>query len=1037
MSAKFDEQKQQYIINDYHNKKPFASFLPGIAGKYGVPMWTYYVNRGQLISSFGIENKDKAILDFSPANLAYRRTEIDGFRTFVKTDRGSYEVFRNKDYAHREMIIEKNMVGIIEENDELIVSVKYFNVANRPYAGLVRKVVIKAKKDNQISFLDGLATIWPFGTSNYVTKNMSNLGVAWFDVFNEENKAPFFKNRSTTEDSAEVEQIENGNFYFTVDNKNSLLKPIYDSNVVFGYDLSLENPKGFYESEYQTFISRPQFKNNQLLMGFSTGSIKLKGEEEYCFYTLFGSTDNLNGLKDLVNNTSFDDFKDMEIEATKLVNELTAPMSVKSNYPVFDAYLKQAFLDNILRGGYPYVFEGKDSAHVYHTFSRIHGDMEREYNNFNVEPTYYSQGNGSYRDVNQNRRNDVYFVKEAGYYNIIQFMELIQYDGRNPLTIKGSKFKLEDNIELILSKVINKKEQFENRLNDFFSLGSLLKFIEINGITLTIDKEQFLELVLKNSKQYPDAIFGTGYWSDHWIYNLDLVETYLNIFPDKIKELLFDSKVRFYQSHMSVYERKYRYVLNKNNQVRQLGVLYNDYEKMEKTGLIKEQTNFHKDDQGEIVTVNLFVKYLHLAIVKYMNLDQEKMGIMMDADKPGWNDAMNGLPAIFGSGLTETIALYKLIKYLLQWTNEFPDTIITIPFDFSNLLSILVNNYDKDFDTIQDIRESFLEESRIFINHKNVKVNLGNLSSLLEKLLLVIKTGLEKAKELGNGLIPTYLSYKALEYKKTGLLNPEISYEAVEVTKWQVRALPLFLEAPAVYLKNIANKDEAKLIYEVIRNTEMYDDKLNLYITSKSLDDENLDIGRARAFTKGWLERESCFMHMNFKYLVGLLKSGLYDEYYLEIKNQMPAFMDFNVYGRSVLENVSFIATSNNPNPNQRGRGYVARLTGTTSEAITLFYLMFLGSKPFRYDDGQLEFVVSPKLAKDFFVNNEVSFMFLESINIVIFNPKGIDTFALQATKYVLSNDKEKIVVDDNSLKGDLATDIRKKRFTRIEVILD
>ena len=39
------------------------------------------------------------------------------------------------------------------------------------------------------------------------------------------------------------------------------------------------------------------------------------------------------------------------------------------------------------------------------------------------------------------------------------------------------------------------------------------------------------------------------------------------------------------------------------------------------------------------------------------------MGIMMDAEKPGWNDAMNGLPAIFGSGMSETIELVRVVKF--------------------------------------------------------------------------------------------------------------------------------------------------------------------------------------------------------------------------------------------------------------------------------------------------------------------------------------------------------------------------------------
>ena len=60
-----------------HNEaKPFSNFFPGIAGVWGIPMWAFYVNRGQCISSFGIESKDKAILEFQPANKAYRVTSL-------------------------------------------------------------------------------------------------------------------------------------------------------------------------------------------------------------------------------------------------------------------------------------------------------------------------------------------------------------------------------------------------------------------------------------------------------------------------------------------------------------------------------------------------------------------------------------------------------------------------------------------------------------------------------------------------------------------------------------------------------------------------------------------------------------------------------------------------------------------------------------------------------------------------------------------------------------------------------------------------
>lgn len=61
----FDAQGR-YVIQNYQGKPPFSSFLPGIAGQLGVPVWCYYNNRGQGVCSFGVNDKDHAIMEFSP-----------------------------------------------------------------------------------------------------------------------------------------------------------------------------------------------------------------------------------------------------------------------------------------------------------------------------------------------------------------------------------------------------------------------------------------------------------------------------------------------------------------------------------------------------------------------------------------------------------------------------------------------------------------------------------------------------------------------------------------------------------------------------------------------------------------------------------------------------------------------------------------------------------------------------------------------------------------------------------------------------------
>jgi hypothetical protein len=1038
MNASFHFEKGRLWMNNYDQKKPFASFLPGVAGKYGIPMWVYYVNRGQLISSFGLESKEQPMLDFSPANMAYRRTEIDGFRTLLKVNGNVIEPFSTLTHNPRQMFVEMNSIGLKEDLGDLTIEVKYFNVVEKAYPGLVRKVTLKNnhKKPLDLEMIDGLATLWPFGTSQFMIKNMSNLAVAWFDVFNEDRKMPLLKNRSTTEDTAEVEGVEAGHFYVSIDENNDKLDVIYDPTLPFGYDTSLREAKRFSQTSLSDLLTEDQVKVNQLMSAFSAKTMVL--EDTYTFYTLFGKVNHMDELHAMEKHLTFHDLYENEVRSTHLIEEITKPMTIKTNYPVFDAYMKQSFLDNLLRGGYPLLFKGKDQDIIYHIYSRIHGDMEREYNNFYVEPAYFSHGNGSYRDVNQNRRNDAYFVPEAALFNIRQFMDLIQLDGHNPLTIQGSKLVIDkEDVLGLLNHISSGKDIVKRLLERPFTPGELMTKIDHQGVQLTIDRDDFLNRVMKESKQEIQSVYGTGYWSDHWMYNMDLIDSYLNVYPDHLDTLLLSKDYRFYQSHVSVYPRRIKYVLTPKGEIRQLGPLFHDQDKIDKTKLKVNQTNFQKAKSGDMIKVDLLSKLIHLATIKFSSLDPELIGIMMDSEKPGWNDAMNGLPAIFGSGVTESITLKRLIEFLVDALVKLDEEVLQIPQRLIQFFNEVVKHIPEGFDALQDVRETFVEDTRFFMDPLLTKVSSKELLSGLNNMRQTLLKGLDKAYKIGDGLLPTYLSYHAENYKVREEKHPELNYPTVDVTSWKVRKLPHYLEAPATYLKQCHDTHEAKLIYDKVRKTEMYDSKLKLYQTSTSLDDETLEIGRARAFTKGWLEREACFMHMSYKYLIGMLKSGLYDEYYEDMKTAMPPFMNPEVYGRSPLENASFIATSNNPNPQNHGRSFVARLTGTTSEAITLLMLMMTGKKLFTYQDQILRFQIEPKLKKDFFnENKEVSFTLFETIEVIIKNPDGKDTYNLSPVQYILENDVDQVIIDGPYVEGHLAEQIRKKHFTRITVTL-
>jgi len=86
-----------------------------------------------------------------------------------------------------------------------------------------------------------------------------------------------------------------------------------------------------------------------------------------------------------------------------------------------------------------------------------------------------------------------------------------------------------------------------------------------------------------------------------------------------------------------------------------------------------------------------------------------------------------------------------------------------------------------------------------------------------------------------------------------------------------------------------------------------------MYKVNAPLRDQPIEIGRARAFPPGWLENESIWLHMEYKYMLELVKKGLYEEFYQDFKKVIVAFLDPGVYGRSPLENSSLLLVAHTP----------------------------------------------------------------------------------------------------------------------------
>jgi len=170
------DEKGRFVLDDFDTRKPFASFLPGIGGEWGKPMWAFYVNRGQALAAFGIETKDEPLLEFTPANKAYERASIDGFRTLLRVSRCNVrprlvQPFFNPGSAaaNRTMLIGMNELEISEVDVDTNVKTRilYYTVPEEDFPALVRHVTLTnlGDVDADVEVVDGLARLEPFGVN--------------------------------------------------------------------------------------------------------------------------------------------------------------------------------------------------------------------------------------------------------------------------------------------------------------------------------------------------------------------------------------------------------------------------------------------------------------------------------------------------------------------------------------------------------------------------------------------------------------------------------------------------------------------------------------------------------------------------------------------------------------------------------------------------------------------------------------------------------------------------------------------------------
>jgi len=1139
----FDEHKR-FLMEDFDARSTFSSFLPAVAGYFGKPVWAFYVNRGQAISTFGTESKDYPILEFNPANKAYQVTPFIGFRSFIRGTRkgataalsGSFQIepfaprgSRNLLDANddpnkpkRILYVGTNEVEIqeIDGVHGLTTSVKYFILPQEDFASLVRRATFTntGNDDVELEILDGLAKVEPSGGRlDGMLKNMGRTLEGWFGVYHADDtlNLPFFKMSTEPSDEAKVQIEEHGHYCVAfIENEHQdaeLLPIVYDPNKVFGMDTTLEHPAGLFASSVGDILDTPQYGDARTSSSFAAvRKITLKPGENVTIASVYGKAGNIDEVPKIAAKVTTAGYIQKKFgEARSLMDILTASVETNTTNPLFDGTVKQMFLDNSLRGGMPTVLGNVDSdatydedpgVKIFHSFSRIHGDLERDYNAFKIDPSFFSQGPGNYRDVAQNRRNDVTFVPRLGGFDVKQFLSFIQADGYEPLTVEAIVFLFSnENDAREVAAQVTTDANSAKILGDIlsggpFRPGQLFSLCDQLKVNRTKDNDAFIQPILARAEDRAMAQYGTGYWGDHWDYYIDLIEAYLGVFPDGEESLMYDTTLRYFFSTATVRPRNEKYVLDytfdgTSKHVIQLDSTYFDMGKVEEqeafrdsnTGLIGIEASWQRDHDGKPFMSTPIAKLFLLASIKFAMRDAWGMGIEYEGGRPGWLDSMNGLPGMVGSGMPETYELYLLMKYVKKVVDKYGRDVV-VPAELAVMISAIQSALDtldaagfedtKDlsfdvpqplfeyWDAVATAREQYRSKIEYYFSGETTTYTAKQVSRICKRWLAEIEKGMDRAMKFGtkgfgddgtSGIPPTFFSYDVTEWELNGGHNA-VGLPLVNAKAMRVGRFPLFLEGPVRYMKVIKDDPEKmQEMYENVLNSGLRDKKLKMYYLSASLEGQTFDMGRQIAFAPGWLENQSIWMHMSYKYYLQLIRGKQYEAFFKEMKEYggILPFMDPVVYGRSLMECSSFIASSAFPDPALHGEGFLARLSGSTAEFMDMWKEMFLGSQLFYLnanDELEMKFVpVIPSwLFEDETVdhppsfdengNHIVSFKLFASIKVTYHNPGAKNLFGVSPKGYkVTMKDGTVEEVDTEFIPSKLAKTIR--RMTKVESI--
>ena len=772
------DEAGRFTVENYNWAKPFSNFFPGIAGEWGIPMWVFYVSRGQGICSIGVHDKDHSIMEFLSFNKALQVIGNQGFRTFLRIDGGPvYEPFRKVDdlSIEQSMTVSSHELEFRERNStlQLEISVTYYPLANMPIAGLVRRVSIAnlSSRPHEYEVIDGLPKILPYGVTFEHTKVIARHIEGIMGAF-EVDGIPIFRLKQTPSDAEQVGEISGGNFYLSMAENGELLgeQTIADPYLVFEDAEAHDYPWNFAETSIEDLLLGDQVRENRTPSALTALNLSIAGGAATSFSSIVGFASSDGSLSDLAKMATQPEFLDSKrADNRHVIEKIKQTAFTASGEPAFDQYVQQTFLDNVMRGGMPLSFRSGERKSTFYIYARQNGDLERDYHWFVLEPTYLSQGNGHYRSILQNRRMDGWFFPEIEDFNLFTYMNLIQTDGYNPLVVNGFTYTADDReaVDKWLTEHVPSSglEQIRELIRGSFTPGEFIGALEALGEPIERPYAELLAELLGFCRSNEIGDLHEGYWQDHWFYNLDTIDTFRMVFPDRWLDALIERPIYGYFDDPYVVQPRDRKSVLIGGNVRQYGAVVRDEEKQALIASREFEPNKLRTriGIGEIYQSNLLTKLLCIIANRISSLDRAGLGVEMEAGKPGWLDSLNGLPGIFGSSLNETLEIERACRLLLDSLEEGSLQTQPIFEELANLIRDLnkaieeqISSSDslKYWDRSQSLKEAYREATRLGISGSELEVSRDEIVTFLENCLAMIRTSFETGAMQNEAGIP-------------------------------------------------------------------------------------------------------------------------------------------------------------------------------------------------------------------------------------------------------------------------------------------